>query len=59
VRRPLVLERLAERLHRVASELGQLVEELDAVMRECSGMFPEVIPSPWEGVLPTSIPDGP
>ena len=43
---PAVLERLAERLHCVASELGQLVEEQDAVMRECSGMSLDVRTSP-------------
>jgi hypothetical protein len=35
------LERLAERVHRVASELGQLIEEQDAVMPQCWGMSPE------------------
>jgi hypothetical protein len=36
-----VLERLAEPFDRVAAELGELVEEQDTVVRQCSGMSPD------------------
>jgi hypothetical protein len=40
---PAVLERLAERLQRNASELRQLVEEQDAVMHEGAFMYLEAL----------------
>jgi hypothetical protein len=36
---PPVLERLTKTFDRVAAELGELVEEQDAVMRECARMY--------------------